>query len=248
MTIAVIESPGMPNTSAGIQALPSAAKVQAIALPGTGGDLPLEVTPGQEQSGPLFLTPSPKDLHHFRRLRRTDHTTLGLDNPRLFSGNGLQGVTKNPGVLQANGSQHGHARRQHIRENARGTAEHFVLERDRLVDRNVVLHLAAGTEDDARPNHDVLAENAARPQPRAGRDMAEMPDPGVPADRGAGIAAGDLPRVFDPYFTTKRGGTGLGLPIARNIVEGLGGVISITSQPGLGTEIRIELPIGAPPT
>ena len=36
----------------------------------------------------------------------------------------------------------------------------------------------------------------------------------------------DLPRVFDPYFTTKRGGTGLGLPIAKNIVEGLGGTIA----------------------
>ena len=70
----------------------------------------------------------------------------------------------------------------------------------------------------------------------------------VVADRGAGIAPADLPRVFDPYFTTKRGGTGLGLPIARNIVEGLGGVLSITSQPGRGTEIRIELPVGAPPS
>lgn len=70
----------------------------------------------------------------------------------------------------------------------------------------------------------------------------------VVADRGAGIVPADLPRVFDPYFTTKRGGTGLGLPIARNIVEGLGGVLSITSQPGRGTEIRIELPVGAPPS
>ena len=70
----------------------------------------------------------------------------------------------------------------------------------------------------------------------------------VVADRGAGITPADLPRVFDPYFTTKRGGTGLGLPIARNIVEGLGGVLSITSQPGRGTEIRIELPVGAPPS
>ena len=70
----------------------------------------------------------------------------------------------------------------------------------------------------------------------------------VVADRGAGIAPADLPRVFDPYFTTKRGGTGLGLPIARNIVEGLGGVLSITSPPGRGTEIRIELPVGAPPS
>ena len=63
------------------------------------------------------------------------------------------------------------------------------------------------------------------------------------ADRGAGIARTDLPRIFDPYFTTKRGGTGLGLPIAKNIVEGLGGAITVSSTPGQGTEIRIELPL-----
>ena len=51
--------------------------------------------------------------------------------------------------------------------------------------------------------------------------------------------------MFDPYFTTKRGGTGLGLPIAKNIVEGLGGAIAVTSTPDIGTEIRIELPLAA---
>ncbi len=65
----------------------------------------------------------------------------------------------------------------------------------------------------------------------------------VVADRGVGIDAADLTRVFDPYFTTKRGGTGLGLPIAKNIIEGLGGTIAVTSAPGRGTEIRIELPL-----
>ena len=64
----------------------------------------------------------------------------------------------------------------------------------------------------------------------------------VIADRGVGIDAADLPRVFDPYFTTKRGGTGLGLAIAKNIVEGLGGTITVASTPGRGTEIRIDLP------
>ena len=62
-------------------------------------------------------------------------------------------------------------------------------------------------------------------------------------DRGPGIAADDLPRIFDPYFTTKRGGTGLGLPIAKNIIDGLGGAIRVTSTPGRGTEMRIELPL-----
>jgi signal transduction histidine kinase len=62
------------------------------------------------------------------------------------------------------------------------------------------------------------------------------------ADRGAGIAPADLAHIFDPYFTTKRGGTGLGLPIAKNIVEGLGGTIAVSSAPGRGTEIQLDLP------
>ncbi|PYR27887.1 MAG: hypothetical protein DMF98_04495 [Acidobacteria bacterium] len=65
----------------------------------------------------------------------------------------------------------------------------------------------------------------------------------VVADTGVGIAPADLAHVFDPYFTTKRGGTGLGLPIAKNIVEGLGGTIQVSSAPGRGTEITIELPL-----
>jgi signal transduction histidine kinase len=64
----------------------------------------------------------------------------------------------------------------------------------------------------------------------------------VIADRGVGIDAADLMHIFDPFYTTKRGGTGLGLPIAKNIVEGLGGAIAVASVPGRGTEIRIELP------
>jgi signal transduction histidine kinase len=64
-------------------------------------------------------------------------------------------------------------------------------------------------------------------------------------DRGVGIKAEDLPRIFEPYFTTKRTGSGLGLAIARNVVEGLGGTIGVTSRTGFGTEITIELPATA---
>jgi two-component system NtrC family sensor kinase len=52
--------------------------------------------------------------------------------------------------------------------------------------------------------------------------------------------------VFDPFFTTKRGGTGLGLPITKNIVEGLGGAIAVSSTPGVGTDIVVELPCRPP--
>ena len=69
----------------------------------------------------------------------------------------------------------------------------------------------------------------------------------IVSDTGVGIARADLPRMFDPYFTTRRGGTGLGLSLTKNIVEGLGGSIVAASEPGRGTEIRITLPLGPGP-
>jgi len=60
-------------------------------------------------------------------------------------------------------------------------------------------------------------------------------------DTGKGIADDDLPRIFDPYFTTRRAGTGLGLAIAKNIVEALGGSISVATRPGAGTDFRIDI-------
>ncbi len=65
-------------------------------------------------------------------------------------------------------------------------------------------------------------------------------------DQGIGMTAEDMAHIFDPYFTTRRTGTGLGLPISKNIVEGLGGSIAVTSRRGEGTEVRIDLPLTAP--
>ena len=66
-------------------------------------------------------------------------------------------------------------------------------------------------------------------------------------DRGIGIAPDDLPHIFDPYFTTRHAGTGLGLPISKNIIEGMGGTLAVVSQRGIGTEVRIDLPLEPPP-
>jgi signal transduction histidine kinase len=64
-------------------------------------------------------------------------------------------------------------------------------------------------------------------------------------DFGAGIAESDLPRVFDSFFTTKSQGMGLGLSIARSIVESHGGSMSVARrQPG--AEFRVVLPRTAP--
>jgi PAS domain S-box-containing protein len=69
-------------------------------------------------------------------------------------------------------------------------------------------------------------------------DMAEI----AVADNGPGIAADDVPRIFDRFFTTKSSGLGLGLPISRSIVESHGGQLTCDSQPGESTVFRVTLP------
>lgn len=62
-------------------------------------------------------------------------------------------------------------------------------------------------------------------------------------DDGEGILPENLPRVFEPYFTTKPSGTGLGLAIAKKMIEMHGGKISVGSELGKGTTVIIELPL-----
>ncbi len=65
------------------------------------------------------------------------------------------------------------------------------------------------------------------------------------SDSGAGIPPAVLPHIFEPFFTTKGPGvgTGLGLSICRSIVEALGGVIEVQSEPGRGSTFRVILPV-----
>lgn len=62
-------------------------------------------------------------------------------------------------------------------------------------------------------------------------------------DNGPGIPARDRVRVFEPYFSTKEKGTGLGLPIVKSIIEDHGGVIRALGNEPQGTKIYIELPL-----
>lgn len=65
-------------------------------------------------------------------------------------------------------------------------------------------------------------------------------------DTGTGIAEKDIKNIFKPFYTTKENGTGLGLPIAKRIIESCGGSVSVSSTPGKGTVFLIEIPLTAP--
>jgi len=62
-------------------------------------------------------------------------------------------------------------------------------------------------------------------------------------DTGCGMDENTRAHVFDAFFSTKKGGSGLGLPTARKIIEAHGGQIRVQSEPGRGTQFTISLPL-----
>ncbi|MBE0501435.1 MAG: ATP-binding protein, partial [Desulfuromonadales bacterium] len=64
----------------------------------------------------------------------------------------------------------------------------------------------------------------------------------VVMDNGSGISDEVMPRIFEPMFSTKNFGVGLGMAIVKNIMEEQGGGVEIVSQPGRGTSVTLCLP------
>lgn len=92
-----------------------------------------------------------------------------------------------------------------------------------------------------------LLENALRASdPQTSIDVAVLHHSAgvqiVVRDQGHGIPADDLPKLFDPFFTTRSDGTGLGLAMCKKIVEAHGGTIWARNR-GIGAEFRVELPV-----
>ena len=106
-----------------------------------------------------------------------------------------------------------------------------------LVDRTLVLRALAN-----------VVENALHAMPGQGELIVSAAAEGdsvivTVRDTGVGMDEEALARVFEPYFSTKTSGTGLGLPIARRNVELSGGSIEVESRKGQGTTVKVRLPV-----
>jgi two-component system NtrC family sensor kinase len=90
---------------------------------------------------------------------------------------------------------------------------------------------------DAMPNGGLLRVSIARSQAVA--DAVEL----AISDTGSGIPAEHVDHIFDPFFTLKAGGHGLGLALVRKFVSAHGGQITVESAEGRGTTFRLILPV-----
>lgn len=63
------------------------------------------------------------------------------------------------------------------------------------------------------------------------------------SDTGSGVPEEVIDKIFEPFFSTKRDGLGLGLPLAKKVIEEHGGTIEFSSKLGQGTEVKIYIPV-----
>jgi signal transduction histidine kinase len=132
----------------------------------------------------------------------------------------------------------------------------------RAVKRGIDLHLDVAQLPPFRADADRIVQavgnllgNAIKFTPRGGSvtfAIERHPD-GIGfrvTDSGPGIAAADVPHLFDRFWQaqrTRRGGAGLGLAIARGIAEAHGGRIDVVTAPGEGSTFTLVLPMEPPP-
>ena len=95
-----------------------------------------------------------------------------------------------------------------------------------------------------------LLQNASQNSPEGSEIVIQVFEPGDKTvnvhiiDRGTGIPPDNLKHVFEPFFTTRKGGTGLGLSLVKNFVESMNGKVAIwNNDPSPGCTVELSLPI-----
>ncbi len=104
--------------------------------------------------------------------------------------------------------------------------------------RQALLNLLLNGIDAAGSGGTVVVETALA----VGQGGAAHVTVGV-RDNGAGLDPDEIPKIFEPFYTTKPNGTGLGLTIVSRILEQNGGHVGVTSEKGRGSTFSVRLPV-----
>jgi signal transduction histidine kinase len=108
---------------------------------------------------------------------------------------------------------------------------HALVDGGRL--RQVVSNLLVNAASFSKANQ--VIEVRGRPWNGGGYEIAV-------SDRGPGVAKGDRHKIFEPFFTKRAGGSGLGLSVCMGIVRAHGGVIEVSDNPAGGATLRVRIP------
>jgi signal transduction histidine kinase len=103
--------------------------------------------------------------------------------------------------------------------------------------RQVLTNLVDNAANASRPGTEVTLRASATADHHVAIEVE---------DHGRGIGDDDLPRIFEPFFTRRRGGTGLGLSIVQRIVEDHGGRIGAGNRTEGGAVVTVRLPVAGP--
>jgi signal transduction histidine kinase len=122
--------------------------------------------------------------------------------------------------------------------------------------KQVLINLCFNARDAMTPGASGAASGVASGTPRGGtltlrvgrakadgRDLVGL----TVADTGCGMDPATAARIFEPFFSTKQRGTGLGLAVVQQIVERFGGRMEVDTKPGAGTRMTVWLPAATPP-
>jgi signal transduction histidine kinase len=189
------------------------------------GEGALEAEQGEETLGVLR-----------EELERLDRSLLALLAETTPAGRGREEFDARTMVEEIERLLLPQARLQHVALEARlpGTALRIAGQRDRL--KQAILNVAINALEAMSDGGALELRLEALPE------HAEV----LITDNGPGIPEDLRQRIFDMHFTTKTSGTGIGLYVARSIVEAHGGEISVGSAPGRGSEFRLRVPALGP--
>jgi two-component system, cell cycle sensor histidine kinase and response regulator CckA len=179
--------------------------------------------------------------HEVERIDQTVRALLGRARPQLVSvvSSSLSEIVARAVNLARAQLTSATARSHRVKLEFEPSVDPIIISIDRAQIEDAVLNLIINAIEAA--NEDGVVKIRVGRSPSDG-DIADEAIVEV-SDNGRGITEEDLTRIFNPFFTTTKGGTGLGLPAVRRIVRIHGGRVDVRSTPGEGSTFSIHLPL-----